>query len=110
MVLKSFVDVPMADLKLCFPDTKVSIPPFELFQTLVLILLSVASVARSLMTGSYNAAMLTVTGMVALKIVSNLEKLKNLKKTLGMKKGLALYDKARNSQVRGLENKDYEMN
>mmetsp|Transcript_2138 Transcript_2138/g.4343 ORF Transcript_2138/g.4343 Transcript_2138/m.4343 type:complete len:610 (+) Transcript_2138:52-1881(+) len=98
VVLKSFVDVPMADLKLCFPDTKVSIPPFELFQTLVLILLSVASVARSLMTGSYNAAMLTVTGMVALKIVSNLEKLKNLKKTLGMKKGLALYDKARNSQ------------
>lgn len=98
VMVKSFVDVPMADLKLCFPDTIVQVPKFEFMMTALLVFLSMISVISSLLNSTWNTAQLTVTSVLGMRIMSKVDKLTNLKKTLGFKKSLALYDKARNSQ------------
>lgn len=100
MVLKSYSDVPLCDIELCFPDTIVQVPTFEVFLTVVLVLLAVMSIVPSLLSGQINGALGTLVLMVVTKVVTNVTALLNLKTTLGFKKNLALYDKTRDAQVR----------
>ena len=48
IVLKSFSDIPMADMEMIFPEKKVYIKPFVLIQLVVTVVLAVITVVTSL--------------------------------------------------------------
>ena len=100
VVLKSYAHVPVSDIELCFPDTTVELPIFDIVQTVVLCLVALLSVLPTLLSGAMTSAMLPLVLMVLGRVVTKVTILLNLKQTLGFKKSLALYNKSRDSQVR----------
>ncbi|KAK3240625.1 hypothetical protein CYMTET_49547 [Cymbomonas tetramitiformis] len=104
VILKSFIEVPMADLELCFPETKVNMPPGQIFQSFAMILMAIFSVLMSAIAadiindGNWQVAVLAVMGTLGAKIATEVGKVEKLMKQLGYQKSLALYSRSRNSQ------------
>lgn len=48
IVIKSFSDIPMADVEMIFPEKKVFIKPFVLIQLIVTVVLAVITVVSTL--------------------------------------------------------------
>jgi hypothetical protein len=99
VVLKSYAHVPVSDLELCFPDTTVALPMFDIVMTVVLCLVALLSLLPTLLSGGMTSTMLPLIVMVLGRVVTKVTVLLNLKTTLGFKKSLALYNKSRDSQV-----------
>lgn len=100
VVLKSYAHVPVSDIELCFPDTTVELPLFEIVMTIVLCLVAMLSLLPTLLSGAMTSAMLPLVLVVLGRVVTKVTALLNLQTTLGFKKSLALYNKSRDSQVR----------
>lgn len=104
VILKSFIEVPMADLELCFPETKVNMPPGQIFQSFAMILMAIFSVLMSAIAAdiindsNWQVAVLAVMGTLGAKIATEVGKVEKLMKQLGYQKSLALYSRSRNSQ------------
>lgn len=99
IVIKSFSDVPMADVEMIFPEKKVFIKPFVLIQLVVTVVLAIITVVTTLLQNKINLSVLaSLTSIAAARAAQVWSRAQLTRQQMQDAMTQGLYEKAADSQ------------